>query len=81
MLFRAGRSVLVKKKEGSNVQHIVFLFLENCFRGLHGILFDVGNSVPPHLANSIPLGSFQCSLQGIKTRPHAWCLVSYHMYG
>ena len=54
-----------------------------CIISLHGKLlyfsraawnlFDVGNrSVPTHLANNIPLGWFQCTLEWVKTRPQSY---------
>ena len=61
---------------------MLFLLLEKRFAWAAWNLFDVGNqSVPTHLASTIPFGSFQCSfstllvlflcsLQGVKTRPH-----------
>ena len=48
---RPGRSVLRRNKNGSNVEHMFFLFLKICFFRAAWNLFDVGNqSVPTHLA-------------------------------
>ena len=58
---------------GKGVQHMLFPFLliENCFSRAAWNLFDVGSrSVPTHLPNNIPFGPFQCSLEGVKTRPN-----------
>ena len=62
-------------EEQKGVQHMFFLFLENCFSRAAWNLFDVGDqSVPTHLASNIPFGSFQCSFsalwRGVKRRPH-----------
>ena len=57
-------------KEEKGVQHMLFLFLKNCFSWAAWNLFDVGNqSVPTHPSNNIPFGSLQCTLEGVKTRP------------
>ena len=52
-------------EEENGVQHMFFLFIENCFSRAAWNLFDVGNqSVPARLASNIPFGSFQCFLEG-----------------
>ena len=49
------------------VRHVFFLSLENCFSRAAWNLFDFGNQlVPTHLANNMPFGSFQCSLEGLR---------------
>ena len=56
--------------EKKGVQHMLFLFLENCFSRAAWNLFDVGNqSVPIHLASDLPFGSFQCSLEAGQDTP------------
>ena len=46
-------------------------FLQNCVLGLHGIcsVSATNQYHTTHLANNVPFGSFQCSLEGVKTRP------------
>ena len=52
-------------KEENGVQHMFFLFLENCFSRAAWNLFNVDNQpIPTHLARHMPFGSFQCSLEG-----------------
>ena len=57
-------------EEEIGVQHMFFLFLENCFRGPHGICsMSATNQYQRIWKNNIPFGSFQCSLERVKTRP------------
>ena len=57
----SGRSVgpFDPPEQEEEVQHMYFLFLENCFSRAAWNLFDVGNqSVPTHVASHIPFASF-----------------------
>ena len=79
MPVRSGRSVgpFGPPKEEKGVQHIFFLCLENCFSWATWNLFDVGNqSVQTLVANNIPFGPFQCSLEGVKTRPDPFFFIT-----
>ena len=66
--------------EEKEVHHTFFLFLDNCFSRAAWYLFDVGNQSKYQLIwhqNTIPFGSFQCSLKGVKTRPKSLTPYSY----
>ena len=54
-----------RQKEAKDV--FFFPLLQNCFSRAAWNLFDFGNQlVPTHLANNMPFGSFQCSLEGLR---------------